>query len=58
MTSSRGQLHSSEIYIASRPYTVLSFYIVLEQYVTQGAGERGSTIASPDSDGSIKLSEL
>ena len=58
MSSSRGQLHSSEIYIAPRPHTVHSLYIVLERYVTQGAGERGSTIASPDSDGSIKLSEL
>ena len=31
---------------------------MLDRYVTKGAGERVSKIASPDSDGSIKLSEL
>ncbi len=33
-------------------------YIVLKQNVTQGVGERCGTIACPDSDGSVKLSEL
>ena len=58
VSSSRGQLHSSENYIVSRPHRVHSLCVVLERYVTQGAGERDSKIASPDSDGSIKLSEL
>ena len=58
ISSSRGQLHSLEIYIAPRPHTVHSLYIVLEQDVTQGAGENGSMLASLDSDGYVKLSEL
>ena len=58
VSSSRGQLHSSNNCIVSRSHRVHSLYIVLERYVTQGAaGERDSMIASPDSDGSIKLSE-
>ena len=58
VSSSRGQLHSSENYIVSRPHRVHSLCIVLERYVTQGARERDSKIASLDSDGSIKLFEL
>ena len=58
ISSSRGQLHSSEIYIAPRPHTGHSLYIVLERDDTKGAGENGSMIGSPDSDGAIKLSEL
>ena len=57
-SSSRGQLHSSENYIVSRPHKVHRLCIVLNRYVTKGAGVRGSKIASPDSDGSIELSEL
>jgi len=56
--SSRDQLHSSEIYIAPWQYEVHSLYIVLKQNGTQGVGERCGTIACPDLDGSVKLSEL
>ena len=58
VSSSRSQLHSSENYIVSQPHRVHSLCIVLKRYVTQGARERDSKIASLDSDGSIKLSEL
>ena len=48
VSSSRGQLQSSNNNIVSRPHRVHSLCIVLEQYVTQGAGERDSKIASSE----------
>ncbi len=58
ISPSRGQLHSPKTYIAPCQYTVHSLYIVLKQNGTQGVGERCGTIACPDLDGSVKLSEL